>query len=494
MAKNISWWTEHKDKIFANSMFQSLAEMWNAEHTESQITLENVDGMILASYDEWSHEEENDNKLPRYVYFGKVERLSKFFSNFLKDSVDNPIHDIEMPTHDQNEPNVSENDPPVHDHGDLMIDEYGNEFHKCEFIDEGLSNYLEENPKCSYYTDIEYLTGCKDKEMNEEQAKEFNIECFKHFLDLNSSLKSCSSSSKHTKALIQNSALYERDKSGNVLFDAEDGYPFWRKDLFVPFHGTISFSLLKTSSNIVRNDNHQGPSWIKPFLNDVFPFGDTGALKFDSLLRQAEYSFQEFDLKLWEKFQVTKRPRKLFKFQKNSNLDLFFQKNPQLCGSNLDRGHLTPFFAACTPRDQEEFNLQGNLFAQSAKQNRGRWKSFELSIPKRLRENKADFAQITTGVIFERDGDRFIYVGTNVLVEYYFKVILYTDSERNILNIGCHLMKHDINPRSNEEVEEITLFDLESLQNNRLKFLNGDIWKRIPKSILDYHSNPSGNL
>lgn len=100
-------------------MFESVAEMWNAEHPDVEITVKNVDEMILASYNDWLHEEENENKLLHYIYFGKKDKLSTFFSTFLKDIVDNPIPDIEMPTHDQAESNVPESDPPVHEHMEI---------------------------------------------------------------------------------------------------------------------------------------------------------------------------------------------------------------------------------------------------------------------------------------------------------------------------------------------------------------------------------------
>jgi len=321
-----------------------------------------------------------------------------------------------------------------------------------------------------------------EKDFVEEMQKAFD---YLKNQDLQSSAGS--SKTKHTKALFIGSILYKTDVLGNVEFHDLDGYSLWREDLHAPMYGSYSYNSSKLSTNAERNHNIMRPHFFKVYMHDIFPIGSTVLIKFNSLLRLPEYSFQLFDLKLWKEFNAsgTSMKRSKFPFKKNFELPQFMQKTPELYGNNVDRGHLTPYFMACSIEDQQYFQLQGNIFPQMAPMNRGKWKSLELSIPNKMEAYGARFAHITTGCIYARDGNSFIMENDIAKVESYFKVVFYADGHGKIINLNCFLVNQY--PIPDDTVSEVTLYDIDSIKNNHLLFLNSHLLETIPDKVLDYH-------
>jgi len=349
---------------------------------------------------------------------------------------------------------------------------------------------------CQLHT-FSTITGCINHikkcspDQNLKLVKEF-AEQMHHAFDFfkNQDLQSsaCSSSTKHTEALFKGSILFKTDVSGNVEFDERDGYPLWREDLFAPMYGSSSLDPSKMSTNAERNQNTMHPHFFKVYMHEIFPIGSTVLIKFNSLLRLPEYSFQLFDIKLWKEFKAsgTSMKRSKFPFQKNFELPKFMQKTPELYGKNVDRGHFTPYSMACSLDDQKYFQLQGNIFPQLAPMNRGKWKSLECDIPKRIESFGSTFAHITTGCIYARDNHGgFIKENGVDKVESYFKVVFYTDDNGNVINLNCFHVKQY--PVPDDTVSEVTLFDIDSIKNNHLLFLNSRLLETIPDEVLDYH-------
>jgi len=205
-------------------------------------------------------------------------------------------------------------------------------------------------------------------------------------------------------------------------------------------------------------------------MHEIFPIGSTVLIKFNLLLRLPEYSFQLFDIKLWKEFKasVTSMNRTKFPFKKDFELPQFMQKTPKLYGKNVDRGHLTPYYMACSIEDQQYFQLQGNIFPQMAPMNRGKWKSLEHYIPIRMKAYCARFAHITTACVYARDGNSFIMEHAVAKIKSYFKVIFYTDDNGKVLNLNCFLVNQY--PIPDNTVSEVTLYDIDSIKNNYLLF------------------------
>lgn len=203
--------------------------------------------------------------------------------------------------------------------------------------------------------------------------------------------------------LFVNSILFHK-LNGDIYFDPVDGYPSWRKDIIVPFYGSFSYVKSKMSTNQERNENIQCPSLIKTYMFGVYPLGDTALIHFNTLLRQMEYSYQGFELNLWNEFRASgmKKYRSSMPFRKNNDIEMFLQKSPEVSGCGKNRGHLTPFYMACSLNDQIQFQMQVNLFYQQSNQNRTVCRSLEMSVPGRMKAKSSSFARITTAVVYAR--------------------------------------------------------------------------------------------
>jgi len=122
------------------------------------------------------------------------------------------------------------------------------------------------------------------------------------------------------------------------------------------------------------------------------------------------YAYQRFSLNAWNNFRISglKLDRAKCSFKKNPDIAAFLQKAPNLYNGNYDRGHMIPYMNALSQKDQMEFNLQGNIFYQLDRQNRGEWKKIEMSIMKTMEELNVDMAHITTAVVYARENGNFV--------------------------------------------------------------------------------------
>jgi len=76
---------------------------------------------------------------------------------------------------------------------------------------------------------------------------------------------------------------------------------------------------------------------------------------------------------------------------------------------------------ALSQKDQMKFNLQGNIFYQLDRQNRGEWKKIVMSIMKTMEELNVDIAHITTAVVYARENGNFVKQNDKFMVELCYK-------------------------------------------------------------------------
>ena len=102
-----------------------------------------------------------------------------------------------------------------------------------------------------------------------------------------------------------------------------------------------------------------------------------------------------------------------------------------------------------------------------------------------MEEYGARFAHITTACVYARDGNSFIMENGITKIESYFKVIFYTDDNGNVIRLNCFLVNQY--PIPDDTVSEVTLYDIDSIKNNHLLFLNSHLLDTMPIEVLDYH-------
>jgi len=70
-------------------------------------------------------------------------------------------------------------------------------------------------------------------------------------------------------------------------------------------------------------------------------------------------------------------------------------------------------------------------------------------------------------------------------IESYFKVVFYANDNGNVINLNCFHVKQY--PIPDDTVSEVTLFDIDSIKNNHLLFLNSHLLEIIPDEVMNYH-------
>jgi DNA/RNA endonuclease G (NUC1) len=341
---------------------------------------------------------------------------------------------------------------------------------------------------------LEHLKYCtaSDKTLYENVYVSNIKESYNVLNDLSKvSIANAQLNGQHKESIFKQSILFNRDSTGEFIFDSRDGYPLWREDFCSPMYGDFSYNPTRNPTNDIRRSNVMHPSTFKAYSHDIFPIGSSVAIKFNKLLGLVEYSVQRFELNRWKEFNNSdlKLPRSKFPFKKNSDLPAFLQQFPDTYGINFDRGHLTPYNLACSIEDQREFQYQGNIFFQLSSQNRGTWKSLEMSIPKTMEAIRATVADITTAVVYARNKDRtFVTENGITKVQTYFKVIFYKNDSGKIIDINC--FKINQYPTPDVTVSQVSLYDIDSIENNHYVFLNANLLKSIDSKILNIHKQP----
>jgi len=299
-------------------------------------------------------------------------------------------------------------------------------------------------------------------------------------------IKSLSSSAiNHQEAIFKESILYAKDESGNVAFDPADGYPFWDNRLICPAFGSHSINPNNNCTNALRNANLMSPWCFKPFNFNSYPLGSSCMILYNVVLNMPEWVFQVFVLDDWKDFQKFKGKRT--HFQKNENLPKNMQKAPKVMDKERDRGHLVAFQYACSVSDQKELQNQGNIFYQSATQNRGIWKKMETELLKEIQSRNIPRSHITTGVVYAMEGGEIQYSHEVAVVHTYYKVCFMLDVSGKVVDLLCYALQND-NTVSPKAVPRVSLLDIESIANNTHQFLNGDLIKRMDPVLLNEHS------